>query len=130
MCSSDLDWIYVRDHCLGILAAIEHGKAGEIYNFGGSAERINLEVVREILAFLDKPESLVIFVQDRPGHDLRYAMDSGKAKHELGWKARMTFAQGLQSTLEWYQNNQKWLTNVKSGEYRNVIQQWYNNRKK
>lgn len=124
------DWIYVRDHCLGILAAIEHGKAGEIYNFGGSAERTNLEVVREILAFLDKPESLVTFVQDRPGHDLRYAMDSGKAKRELGWKARMTFAQGLQSTLEWYQNNQGWLTNVKSGEYRNFIQQWYNNRKK
>ncbi len=123
------DWIFVRDHCLGILAAIKNGKPGEIYNFGGNAERTNLEIVREILAFCRASESLITFITDRPGHDLRYAMDCKKAQKELGWQAQTNFPDGLKETLNWYKNNQNWLKSVKNGDYLAFTQKWYNNKK-
>ena len=123
------DWIFVRDHCLGILAAIKNGKPGEIYNFGGNAERTNLEIVREILAFCRASESLITFITDRPGHDLRYAMDCKKAQKELGWQAQTNFPNGLKETLNWYKNNQNWLKSVKNGDYLAFTQKWYNNKK-
>jgi dTDP-glucose 4,6-dehydratase len=96
------DWIYVEDHCEGVLCALEKGKSGEVYNFGGRAERKNIDVVRQILKILNKPESLIQFVEDRKGHDWRYAINCSKAEKELGWKAKMKFEQGLESTVEWY----------------------------
>ncbi|MHA1734471.1 MAG: dTDP-glucose 4,6-dehydratase [Promethearchaeota archaeon] len=119
------DWIYVEDHCRGILAALERGKSGEVYNFGGAAERSNLNLVREILAILGKPESLITFVKDRPGHDLRYAMDFSKAKAELGWEPRYEFEQGLKSTVDWYLEHSMWLENVVSGEYLKYYEKMY-----
>jgi len=96
------DWIHVGDHCRGILAALENGKSGEIYNLGADCERTNLEIVREILKILDKPESLVSFVKDRPGHDWRYAINSAKARNELGWQPKRDFGSGLRETIEYY----------------------------
>ena len=115
------DWLYVDDHCRAILAAIEKGRAGEIYNIGGSRALPNIEVVRAILAALGKPESLMQPVVDRPGHDRRYALSSEKLMRETGWKPRMPFEQGLAATIEWYRSNPGWVARVKSGEY----QQYY-----
>ncbi|MFP6873250.1 MAG: dTDP-glucose 4,6-dehydratase [Verrucomicrobiales bacterium] len=98
------DWIHVGDHCRGILAALENGKSGEIYNLGADFERTNLEIVREILEILDKPESLISFVKDRPGHDWRYAINSAKARNELDWEPKHDFGSGLRETIEWYRS--------------------------
>jgi dTDP-glucose 4,6-dehydratase len=102
------DWIHVDDHCAAIVAALFEGKPGTIYNFGGSGELTNLEVVKMILQKLGKPESLISFVTDRLGHDRRYAIDSSFAEKELSWKSRHNFEQGLDETIEWYRNNQSW----------------------
>ncbi|HUP51641.1 MAG TPA: dTDP-glucose 4,6-dehydratase [Longimicrobiales bacterium] len=102
------DWIHVSDHCTGILAAAERGRAGEAYNFGGDAERTNLSLVREILSILGKPHSLIEHVKDRPGHDRRYAIDASRAKAELGWAPKVDFAAGLKTTVEWYLANGAW----------------------
>lgn len=99
------DWIYVTDHCEGIFAAMLDGVSGEVYNFGGDAERENIYVVKEILKLLGKPETLISYVQDRPGHDKRYAMDSRKAKLNLNWAPKYTFEDGLKLTVDWYRNN-------------------------
>jgi len=99
------DWIFVEDFCSGILAALEKGRSGEVYNFGGNAERTNLQVVRSILHALGASEDLITFVPDRPGHDRRYAMDSAKARRELDWEPKETFEVELSRTLEWYRNN-------------------------
>ncbi len=96
------DWIHVSDHCRGVLAALRRGGAGEVYNFGADCERANLEIVRAILSLLGKPDSLIAFVTDRPGHDWRYAIDSGKARRQLGWAAERDFEQGLRETVDWY----------------------------
>jgi dTDP-glucose 4,6-dehydratase len=96
------DWIHVTDHCAAILAAVERGKSGAVYNIGASHELPNLAVLRMILAHLGKPESLIRHVADRPGHDRRYAMDSRKAQRELGWMPQREFTEGLQETIEWY----------------------------
>lgn len=111
------DWLYVDDHCRAILAAIERGRPGEIYNIGGSRALPNVEVVKKILAALGKPESLMQTVKDRPGHDRRYALSSEKLMRETGWLAEMPFEKGLQATIDWYRANPQWVANVKSGEY-------------
>ena len=102
------DWIHVQDHCTGILAAGEHGRAGRAYNFGGSGERTNLSLIREVLRILGKPESLVEHVKDRPGHDRRYAIDASRAKAELGWAPRVRLEDGLAETVAWYRDNRAW----------------------
>lgn len=96
------DWIHVEDHCAGIKAAMEKGKAGEVYNFGASEEWQNIELVKALLKHVGKPETLITYVKDRPGHDLRYAIDSSKAKNELGWEPKWTFDEGLKQTVDWY----------------------------
>ena len=106
------DWIHVRDHCEGLLAAAERGRAGEVYNFGGAEERTNLSVVHDILAILEKPRTLVRHVEDRPGHDRRYAIDATRARTELGWSPAVRFAEGLRDTVAWYLGNQAWCASV------------------
>ncbi len=122
------DWIYVLDHCDGIRRAMEDGKAGEVYNFGGDAERENMFVVREILRQLGKGEELIKFVKDRPGHDRRYAMDSSKARAVLGWRPHHTFEDGLRKTIDWYVSNQSWWERVRSGAYQAYYEQQYGKR--
>jgi dTDP-glucose 4,6-dehydratase len=122
------DWLYVDDHARAILAVIERGRAGEIYNIGGSRALPNLDVVRKILAAVGKPESLMQTVKDRPGHDRRYALSSQKLMRETGWQARVPFEDGLRATIEWYRSNAAWTARVKSGEYQNYYQSNYGGR--
>jgi len=122
------DWLFVEDHCRAILAAIEKGRPGEIYNIGGSRALPNVEVVRLILKTLGKPESLMQTVRDRPGHDRRYALSSEKLARETGWTAQIPFEQGLQETIDWYRANGGWIERVKSGEYQNYYDRNYANR--
>ena len=103
------DWLYVKDHCYGILAVIEKGRIGEVYNLGGHNERNNLYIVKRILSELGKPESLITHVADRHGHDQRYAIDPAKAMKELGWEPTTAFEDGIKLTIEWYKNNKWWL---------------------
>jgi dTDP-glucose 4,6-dehydratase len=119
------DWIYVTDHCEGIRAAMERGKSGEVYNFGGNAERENIYVIKEILRLLGKGENLIHYVKDRPGHDRRYAMDSSKARATLGWEPRHTFEQGLRQTIDWYVQNRQWWERVRSGAYQDYYKLQY-----
>jgi dTDP-glucose 4,6-dehydratase len=102
------DWIHVADHCAGVLAAGERGEAGRVYNFGGDAERTNLSVVRTLLRVVGKPESLIEYVKDRPGHDRRYAIDFSRATAELGWRPTRDFDEGLADTVQWYMENEAW----------------------
>jgi dTDP-glucose 4,6-dehydratase len=122
------DWIHVSDHCAGLVAALERGRAGQVYNLGGSSERRNLEVVHAVLDLLGKPRSLLRFVTDRPGHDRRYAIDAGKARRELGWEPSRRFEEGLASTVGWYVENRGWWERVMSGEYRSYYQRQYGDR--
>ncbi|MDK1032534.1 MAG: dTDP-glucose 4,6-dehydratase [Planctomycetia bacterium] len=122
------DWIHVKDHCRALLTVLEEGRAGEVYNIGASSERPNIDVVKEILRQLRKPESLIRFVKDRPGHDRRYAIDSGKIEGELGWKPTITFAKGLAATIQWYRDNRRWWKCIKDGSYREFYEKWYGNR--
>ncbi len=119
------DWIYVNDHCEAIWAAFTKGTPGEVYNFGGASERNNLEVVKAILSYFNKPDSLIKFVKDRLGHDQRYAIDATKALTTLDWKPSVTFEEGLKMTLDWYSTNQKWIDNVTSGEYKSYYKKMY-----
>ncbi len=112
------DWIHVYDHCVGVDLIVRKGKEGEIYNLGGSAEKANIDLVKIILKKMNKPESLITFVQDRPGHDLRYAIDSSKVEKELGWKRVYEFETGIDQTIDWYLNNQEWIEDIKSGNYK------------
>ncbi len=122
------DWIHVQDHCEGVLAVMEKGRLGEVYNLGGEAEMENLVVVRSILKELGKGEDLIQYVKDRPGHDRRYAMDIAKVRAELGWKPRFTFAQGLKQTVQWYVNNRAWWERVRSGAYQEYYEKQYGDR--
>ena len=119
------DWIHVDDHCRGMLSALEGGGAGRVYNFGGDAERTNLQVVGRILAALGKGEEAIEFVRDRPGHDRRYAVDSSRAQAELGWSPRVSFEEGLDGTVAWYRSHTEWWRSVKAGDYRRYYEQQY-----
>lgn len=116
------DWIHVYDHNVGVDMIVRQSREGEVYNLGGRSERDNLTIVKTILKQLGKPESLIEFVADRPGHDLRYAMDPTKAEAELGWTRKYNFDDGMQSTIDWYLENQNWVQNIESGEYRDAYQ--------
>jgi dTDP-glucose 4,6-dehydratase len=122
------DWLFVEDHCRAILAVIERGRPGEIYNIGGSRALPNIDVVRAILKAVQKPESLMQTVKDRPGHDRRYALSSEKVLRETGWKAEVPFEQGLRETIAWYRANPGWIARVKSGEYQHYYEKNYANR--
>ena len=123
------DWIHVLDHGRGVWAAATKGQSGEVYNFGSDNEWTNIDIVKEILKLLDKPESLITFVKDRPGHDKRYAIDASKAKKELEWQPKVSFAEGLKTTVQWYLENTNWLESVTSGEYQNFYNKWYKERR-
>ena len=112
------DWIHVIDHNIGVDLIVRNGKVGEVYNLGGHSERSNLEVVKTILKQMGKSEDLIEFVEDRKGHDLRYAIDSTKVETELGWNRTYTFDQGINETVDWYLSNINWIDNILSGEYR------------
>ncbi len=122
------DWIHVLDHCRGMWTAFLHGQPGAVYNLGGNSERRNIDVVKAILTFLDKPETLIHHVKDRPGHDRRYAIDASKAKRELGWEPRVAFEDGLRDTLHWYETHTAWMDRVTSGAYQDYYGQMYGNR--
>lgn len=119
------DWLYVTDHCTALKTVIEKGRAGEVYNIGGGTEVPNLELVKKILLILGKPESLITFVNDRPGHDQRYAINPGKMKAELGWEAVTKFDDALGYTIKWYVQNSQWWKRVKSGAYLDYYENWY-----
>jgi dTDP-glucose 4,6-dehydratase len=122
------DWIHVADHSRGVWTAALKGQAGSVYNFGGDAERPNLEVVHKILEYTEKPKALIRHVTDRKGHDRRYAMDFSLAKQELGWEPQVKFEEGLRDTVQWYRDNQAWLDNVTSGAYQDYYQRMYGGR--
>jgi dTDP-glucose 4,6-dehydratase len=122
------DWIFVRDHSRAVLRVLEAGSAGEVYNVGGDSERTNLEVVKKLLDALGKPHTLIRHVEDRPGHDRRYAIDATKVRRELGWSPQTAFEGGLEQTIRWYRENGDWLRGVTSGEYQSYYERWYGKR--
>ncbi len=124
------DWIHVSDHCDAVDAVLQNGRVGEVYNIGGGREMRNLEVARLILNTLSRPESLIEFVKDRPGHDLRYALNCDKLSGETGWSAKISFEDGLAATIDWYQKNRQWLDDVRSGHYREYFDRHYVRREK
>lgn len=119
------DWIYVDDHCRAVWLAYEKGRSGEDYNIGARNTRQNIDVVKSLLAAIDKPQSLIKFVTDRLGHDRRYAIDPAKAETELGWKPLTTWEEGLKNTIIWYRDNQDWVNHIRNGEYRNYYKAMY-----
>jgi len=119
------DWLHVSDHCTAIDLVLHKGISGEVYNIGGHNEKRNIEVVKEILKQLGKPETLIQYVEDRLGHDLRYAIDPTKLQQELGWKPKYTFETGLKETVQWYLDNREWWENIISGDYQNYYAQQY-----
>jgi len=122
------DWLYVMDHCSAIDLIMRDGRDGEIYNIGGHNERNNITVVRRILEYLGKPESLITFVTDRKGHDKRYAIDPTKTKEELGWEPKTRFEDGIGQTIDWYLDNREWWEHIVSGDYQNYYQKMYGDR--
>ncbi len=122
------DWIHVLDHCRGIDATLRKGRIGEVYNFGGRTEMTNIALTKLLLKLLGKPESLITYVNDRPGHDQRYAIDCRKAETELDWAPEVTFEQGLQETIDWYLNNEEWVDNIRSGDYLSYYEEQYGDR--
>ena len=119
------DWIHVTDHCRGVLAALERGTAGEVYNFGGNGERTNLELIHTLLDLLGGSRSLIEYVTDRPGHDRRYAIDFSKSTRELDWQPQVRLEDGLAETIGWYEAHRDWTDRVRSGEYRAYYRQQY-----
>lgn len=123
------DWLHVFDHCEAIDLIIHKGRVGEIYNIGGHNEKTNLEVVKTILKVLKKPESLIRFIEDRKGHDRRYAIDPSKLENELQWRPKYTFETGIQHTIDWYLENREWWGNILNGEYKKYFNNMYKNKK-
>ena len=122
------DWLYVEDHCAAIDLVMRKGREGEVYNVGGHNERTNLDVVKTVLKELGKPESLITYVKDRPGHDRRYAIDPTKIHNELGWLPATTFDDGIRRTVRWYLDHQDWGKHILAGEYQNYYEHMYGNR--
>lgn len=122
------DWLYVEDHCIAIDLILHQGRIGEVYNIGGHNERTNLEVVKAILQALGKTESLIQYVTDRPGHDMRYAIDPTKIKEELGWEPTTLFDEGIQKTIQWYLENKDWWERIISGAYQDYYEKMYGSR--
>lgn len=122
------DWLYVEDHCSAIDLVIHKGRNGEVYNVGGNNERTNIHIVRTILEQLEKPESLIKYVEDRLGHDRRYGIDATKITTELGWKPKHTFETGIKETINWYLNNRSWWERIQSGAYQAYYYQQYGTR--
>lgn len=122
------DWLYVEDHCSAIDLVMRKGREGEVYNVGGHNERSNLQVVKAILRELGKPESLITYVTDRPGHDMRYAIDPAKIHRELGWLPQTSFEEGIRSTIRWYLENRSWWERILAGEYQAYYEKMYGNR--
>lgn len=122
------DWLYVEDHCKAIDMILHGGRIGEVYNIGGHNERANIDVVKTVLSILGKDESLITYVKDRPGHDMRYAIDPTKIKNELGWYPETTFENGIKKTVEWYLHNEAWWQEIVSGEYMNYYEKMYKDR--
>ncbi|HTT33913.1 MAG TPA: dTDP-glucose 4,6-dehydratase [Methylomirabilota bacterium] len=123
------DWLHVEDHCRGVASVLEQGRVGEIYNIGGDECHENVAVARELLRLMGKDEILISFVQDRPGHDRRYALNSTKIRTELKWKPEIPLKEGLRRTIDWYDKNEKWVEAVRGGEYRSYYEKYYENRK-
>jgi len=119
------DWIFVHDHCRALDVVIQKGKPGEIYNIGSGNEKTNLELIRKLLELLDKPQSLIQFVTDRPAHDRRYALDCTRIATELGWKPAYSFEKALSATVDWYLKNESWWRSIKSGEYSRYYKKMY-----
>jgi dTDP-glucose 4,6-dehydratase len=122
------DWIHTDDHSRAVLAVLEGGRPGAVYNIGARSERQNIDVVREILRQVGKPESLIRFVKDRPGHDRRYAMNPTRIETELGWRPQVSFEEGLADSIRWYRDHADWWRRVKDGSYREFYAKWYGNR--
>ncbi|MGI0084718.1 MAG: dTDP-glucose 4,6-dehydratase [Nitrososphaerales archaeon] len=122
------DWLFVEDYCRAIAVALEKAEPGSIYNVSAGTPQPNLKIVKTILHHLGKPDSLMNFVKDRPGHDRRYALDSSKIRRELGWEPQVNFDDGIRRTIEWYQSNSEWLDHARSGEYRNYYERHYTRR--
>jgi dTDP-glucose 4,6-dehydratase len=122
------DWLHVEDNCRGILTVLERGRIGEIYNIGGRAIEENLAMSKRVLRAIGKPDTLLAFVKDRPGHDRRYALNCKKAETELGWKPNIPLDEGLRQTMKWYESNGEWLTSLQAGEYRSYYEKYYDNR--
>jgi dTDP-glucose 4,6-dehydratase len=122
------DWLHVADHCAAIDTVLHHGQTGEVYNIGGNNEMRNLDLVKLILKHLRKPASLITFVKDRPGHDRRYAIDSSKIQHDLGWSPGYTFERGIEETVRWYLDHQSWWQRILSGEYKEYYKKMYEER--
>ena len=122
------DWLYVEDHCKAIDLILENGRLGEVYNIGGHNEKTNLEVVKTVLKILGKSEDLIRFVKDRPGHDMRYAIDPTKIKNELGWYPETTFEDGIEKTVKWYLENRQWWENIINGDYVKYYERMYKDR--
>ena len=122
------DWLYVEDHCKAIDLIVRKGRPGEVYNIGGHHEMANIDIVKLICSELGKPESLITFVRDRKGHDLRYAIDPAKIHRELGWLPETMFAEGIRKTIRWYLDNRDWWEEIVSGEYQHYYEKMYGNR--
>lgn len=119
------DWLYVEDHCSAICAVLEKGVSGEVYNIGGNNEKANIEIIKLLLSSLDKSEDLITYVQDRPGHDRRYAIDNTKITTQLGWSPAYTFETGIQKTIEWYLQHTDWMEQITSGSYQSYYSKMY-----
>lgn len=122
------DWLHVEDNCRGILCVLEKGRAGEVYNIGGSDVEENLTIARRLLRLMDRPECLLSYVKDRPGHDRRYALRCQKMEGELGWKPAISLEAGLRQTIDWYRDHKAWVAGVRGGEYRSYYAKYYENR--
>jgi dTDP-glucose 4,6-dehydratase len=122
------DWLHVEDNCRGVLAVLEHGRLGEVYNIGGLDIVENLTMAQRLLRILDKPETLLNYVKDRPGHDRRYALSCKKMERDLGWKPSISLDDGLRQTIEWYKENSEWMERIRAGEYRSYYEKYYENR--